>query len=122
MLDKVLEATSIEESRALHDRLHHPQGSNIYVLVIIGAVNAMQDAAILASCLYDLESRRRKDIIATFQDYKEQRYKHVKHHFDSSTIQGRVLFGQVCRLSLAHNCSKREARQGVIIVLTIRFF
>ncbi|KAG0076343.1 hypothetical protein BGZ90_008815 [Linnemannia elongata] len=59
-----------------------------------GAVNAMQDAAILANCLYDLESRRRKDIIAAFQDYKEQRYKHVKHQFDSSTVQGRILFGQ----------------------------
>ncbi|KAG0296749.1 hypothetical protein BGZ96_008609 [Linnemannia gamsii] len=59
-----------------------------------GAVNAMQDAAILANCLYDLESRRRKDITAAFQDYKEQRYKHVKHHFDASVIQGRILFGQ----------------------------
>ncbi|KAG0274751.1 hypothetical protein BGZ95_009492 [Linnemannia exigua] len=59
-----------------------------------GAVNAIQDAAILANCLYDLESARRKDASAAFQDYKEQRLKHVKHHFDSVTGQRRILFGQ----------------------------
>ncbi|KAF9144964.1 hypothetical protein BG015_012052 [Linnemannia schmuckeri] len=74
----------------LFDTWHHGR----VVLIGDGAVNAMQDAAILANCLYDLESRRRKDIIAAFQDYKEQRYKHVKHHFDSSAVQGRILFGQ----------------------------
>lgn len=75
----------------------------------------MQDAAILANCLYDLESRRRKDIIAAFQDYKEQRYKHVKHQFDSSTVQGRILFGQVSRPSLAYICSKRDAIKSVTV-------
>ncbi|KAF9090380.1 hypothetical protein BGX23_006017 [Mortierella sp. AD031] len=59
-----------------------------------GAVNAIQDAAILSNCLYDLPTLRRKDITAAFQDYKEQRYAHVKRHFDSSAVQGRILFGQ----------------------------
>ncbi|KAF9913117.1 hypothetical protein EC991_003576 [Linnemannia zychae] len=59
-----------------------------------GAVNAMQDAAVLANCLYDLESIRRKDVLSAFQDYKDQRYKHVKHHFESNTVQGRILSGQ----------------------------
>lgn len=38
-------------------------------LLCLGAVNAMQDAVILANCLYDMASIHPHDITATFKDY-----------------------------------------------------
>lgn len=42
--------------------------------LIIGAVNAMQDAVILANCLYDLKDNTQKSITAAFKSYYDQRY------------------------------------------------
>jgi 2-polyprenyl-6-methoxyphenol hydroxylase-like FAD-dependent oxidoreductase len=38
-----------------------------------GAVNALQDAVVLANCLYDMESTHPKDIAKTFDTYKSLR-------------------------------------------------
>ena len=38
-----------------------------------GACNAMQDAVILANCLFDLESGAIEDITYAFKSYKNQR-------------------------------------------------
>ncbi|KAG0320773.1 hypothetical protein BGZ99_004315 [Dissophora globulifera] len=60
-----------------------------------GAVNAMQDAVILASCLYDIAlNPTAENIDSAFQSYKAQRYPHVKFQFDSSKLMAKVIFGQ----------------------------
>ncbi|KAF9987147.1 hypothetical protein BGZ65_004885 [Modicella reniformis] len=60
-----------------------------------GAVNAMQDAVILANCLYDIANNPTSDnITAAFQDFKDQRYPHVKHQFDLSKTMAKVIYGQ----------------------------
>ncbi|CAO3574680.1 unnamed protein product [Mortierella alpina] len=60
-----------------------------------GAVNAMQDAVILANCLYEIANNpTSKNITAAFQDFKDQRFPHVKFQFDSSKLMAKVIFGQ----------------------------
>ncbi|KAF9963801.1 hypothetical protein BGZ65_011257 [Modicella reniformis] len=59
-----------------------------------GATNAMQDAVILANCLYDLKSNSPKYITKAFKSYKEQRYPHAKYQMDKSKTMGKVLYGQ----------------------------
>ncbi|KAF9144556.1 hypothetical protein BGX30_012355 [Mortierella sp. GBA39] len=78
----------------LEEKLFDTRYHGRIALIGDGAVSAMQEATILANSLYDLESRKRGDIIAAFLDYKEQRYKCVQRHFDSSTVHGRIHFGQ----------------------------
>ncbi|KAK3825579.1 MAG: hypothetical protein J3Q66DRAFT_328072 [Benniella sp.] len=59
-----------------------------------GAVNALQDAVILANCLYDLESKSSNHITEAFKSYKEQRYPHAKYQMDKSRALGKVSYGQ----------------------------
>ncbi|KAG0049879.1 hypothetical protein BGZ83_005310 [Gryganskiella cystojenkinii] len=59
-----------------------------------GAVCAMQDAVVLANCLYDLESLKPWAISKAFQDYKEQRYSHVKDQYENSKNNAVFLHGQ----------------------------
>ncbi|KAF9349130.1 hypothetical protein BGX26_012536 [Mortierella sp. AD094] len=59
-----------------------------------GAVNAMQDAVILANCIYDLASTSRTDVVVALKDYKQQRYSHAKDAIDNSANAGKLLYGQ----------------------------
>ncbi|KAF9353375.1 hypothetical protein BGX26_008863 [Mortierella sp. AD094] len=59
-----------------------------------GACNAMQDAVILANCIYDLPSLNTEDINAAFEDYREQRYPHAKSQIERADFLGKVMFGQ----------------------------
>ncbi|KAF9434843.1 hypothetical protein BGZ76_007329 [Entomortierella beljakovae] len=59
-----------------------------------GAMNAMQDAVIVANCLYDLTSSSQRAITAALQDYKSQRYSHAKKQVNISSAVGRILYGQ----------------------------
>ncbi|KAF9917823.1 hypothetical protein BX616_011175 [Lobosporangium transversale] len=60
-----------------------------------GAVNALQDAVILANCLYEIaDCATPQNITAAFQDYKEQRHPYVEFQFKSSKMQGKIMFGQ----------------------------
>ncbi|GJJ74645.1 hypothetical protein EMPS_07003 [Entomortierella parvispora] len=59
-----------------------------------GAVCAMQDAVILAGCLYDLPSLSPDSIRAALQDYQDQRYSHVKEQFGISKTNAIFLHGQ----------------------------
>jgi len=60
-----------------------------------GAVCALQDAVILANCLYDLESLDRDAIHTACLDFKEQRYHHVAEMYGKSKINATILYGQV---------------------------
>ncbi|KAG0047651.1 hypothetical protein BGZ83_007317 [Gryganskiella cystojenkinii] len=60
----------------------------------LGAVNAMQDAVILANCLYDLKDSSRKNITICFQNYYNQRYPHAKAAYEKSLGQAKFMSGQ----------------------------
>ncbi|ORZ20111.1 hypothetical protein BCR41DRAFT_369775 [Lobosporangium transversale] len=60
-----------------------------------GAVNAMQDAVILANCLYDIAyNATEQNITTAFMDFKAQRYPNVQHQFSASKTMARVIYGQ----------------------------
>lgn len=58
-----------------------------------GAVNALQDAVILANCLYDLKDKSQTSITDAFQSYYNQRYKHAKAHYESSKLYMKLIGG-----------------------------
>jgi 2-polyprenyl-6-methoxyphenol hydroxylase-like FAD-dependent oxidoreductase len=56
----------------------------------------MQDAVILANCLYEIAKNPTSDNIAdAFRDYQEQRFPHVQQQFDVSKTMAKVIYGQV---------------------------
>jgi len=55
----------------------------------------MQDAVVLANCLYDLGSLSPVHIHEALQDYKDQRYSVVKEVFERSKFNAIFLHGQV---------------------------
>ncbi|KAF9158026.1 hypothetical protein BGX21_004629 [Mortierella sp. AD011] len=60
-----------------------------------GAINAMQDAVVIANCIYELDSSTSNDDIETaLQDYKEQRYAHAKEQVRNSSLSGQLFFSQ----------------------------
>jgi len=69
-----------------------------------GCVNAMQDAVVLANCLYEISDGKApvtaETIAEVFSDYREQRYSHAKVQVEIANLRSRVLGGQVrCHLS-----------------------
>ncbi|KAG0203369.1 hypothetical protein BGX33_009154 [Mortierella sp. NVP41] len=58
-----------------------------------GAVNAMQDAILLANCLYDIKPTSLDNIKTVLKDYKDQRYDVVKEQYALSHYTARIQFG-----------------------------
>ncbi|KAF9948642.1 hypothetical protein BGZ70_002138 [Mortierella alpina] len=59
-----------------------------------GAINAMQDAVILANCLYDMGEPNVTNIKAAFQQYYDLRYPHAKTQFANSKFMAKLMSGQ----------------------------
>ncbi|KAF9193304.1 hypothetical protein BGZ50_007564 [Haplosporangium sp. Z 11] len=59
-----------------------------------GAINAMQDAVILANCIYDMEEPTLENIKATFKAYKDHRYQEAKQQFENSKLVAKLMTGQ----------------------------
>lgn len=55
----------------------------------------MQDAVILANCIYEMKSTSQEDIAEALQDFKDQRFHHVMAQYNASKINAKVLYGQV---------------------------
>ncbi|KAG0044410.1 hypothetical protein BGZ83_010355 [Gryganskiella cystojenkinii] len=87
--DKVFETWTHGRTVLIGDAAHKmlPSGAQ-------GAVNAMQDAVILANCLYDLKSLKQGDIEEALQDYREQRYDQVRIQNDYSNKTSFIFNGQ----------------------------
>ncbi|KAG0205652.1 hypothetical protein BGX28_002768 [Mortierella sp. GBA30] len=68
-----------------------------------GAVNAMQDAVILANCLYDLSSVTLEGISDALKDYRDQRYSHVLAQYEASKRNAKIMYGQTWWERLARN-------------------
>jgi len=64
-----------------------------FCFLYIGAVNAIQDAVILANCLYDIEDKSVKSLHAAFQSYYEQRYEVAKKAYNMSEVISKVMAG-----------------------------
>jgi len=58
-------------------------------------VNALQDAVVLANCLYDMRSTSIEDITRALEEYREQRFEHVKTQYEASQWNAKVLYGHV---------------------------
>ncbi|KAF9433071.1 hypothetical protein BGZ76_009919 [Entomortierella beljakovae] len=59
-----------------------------------GAVNAMQDAVVLANCFYNMPDKTSESITAAFEDYKRQRYGRAEMHIERSKNQSKIMGGQ----------------------------
>lgn len=55
----------------------------------------MQDAVILANCIYDLEDVRPESLTAAFKSYKQQRFSEAKKQITNSKVNAKISSGQV---------------------------
>lgn len=55
----------------------------------------MQDAVVLANCLYDLENLKHESIESALQDFREQRFHQVRIQIENSNVNAVLLNGQV---------------------------
>ncbi|KAG0286956.1 hypothetical protein BGZ96_009050 [Linnemannia gamsii] len=62
-----------------------------------GAINAMQDAVVLANCIYDLEDLKPESLTAAFESYKQQRHGEAKKQVTNSAVNAMVSSGQTFR-------------------------
>ncbi|KAG0373252.1 hypothetical protein BGX24_011950 [Mortierella sp. AD032] len=70
-----------------------------------GAINAMQDAVLLANHLYDIKPTSFDNIKTALNDYKEERFDAIKEQYPLSHMSARLIFG--------HTLSERIFRQVI---------
>ncbi|KAG0300451.1 hypothetical protein BGZ97_003228 [Linnemannia gamsii] len=70
-----------------------------------GAVNAMQDAVLLANHLYDIYPTSFENIKNAFIDYKDERYDAIKDQYPQSYMSAKLIYG--------HTLSDRIVRHVV---------
>ncbi|KAF9543221.1 hypothetical protein EC957_001096 [Mortierella hygrophila] len=58
-----------------------------------GAVNAMQDAVLLANHLYDITPTNLKNIKTALSDYKNERFEAIKDQYPQSHISAKLIYG-----------------------------
>ncbi|KAF9134768.1 hypothetical protein BGX30_011785 [Mortierella sp. GBA39] len=58
-----------------------------------GAVNAMQDAVILANHMYDIKPTSLENIKQALSDYKEERFEAVKEQYPQAEFVAKLHFG-----------------------------
>ncbi|KAF9287646.1 hypothetical protein BGZ68_001505 [Mortierella alpina] len=59
-----------------------------------GAMSAMQDAVVLANCLFEMKELTTPIISAAFQEYQSQRFRHARTQFVKSRLMTKLLAGQ----------------------------
>ncbi|KAF8930987.1 hypothetical protein BGZ58_007910 [Dissophora ornata] len=91
--EKIYETWYHDRSVLIGDACHKMQPSAGQ-----GAINAMEDAVVLANCLYDIcegkEAVTSERITEAFRDYHEQRYHHAKFQVENSGGMAKILNGQ----------------------------
>ncbi|KAF9118014.1 hypothetical protein BGW39_001571 [Mortierella sp. 14UC] len=58
-----------------------------------GAVNAMQDAVLLANHIYDILPITNENIQKALHDYKEERFEAIKEQYPQSYISAKLMYG-----------------------------
>ncbi|KAF9136097.1 hypothetical protein BGW39_006893 [Mortierella sp. 14UC] len=81
----------------LEEKLFETWYNGNIVLIGDGAINAMQDATVLANCLYDLEDLSPESISQAFKDYKGQRYIQAKKQVANSQLNAKISSGQTLK-------------------------
>ena len=89
-----------------------------------GAINAMQDATILANCINDIKTVTTKHISAALKDYQDQRYQHAKNQFETSKRFAVIMGGQVTLpFSSLYSLIREEgsivAALSLLVILTL---
>ncbi|KAF9083136.1 hypothetical protein BGX23_011758 [Mortierella sp. AD031] len=74
-----------------------------------GCVNALQDSVVLANCLYDMKSNAIEDVTTALEDYREQRFDHVKTQYEASQWNAKLMYG--------HTFMERVLRQSAFNIL-----
>ncbi|KAI1308396.1 hypothetical protein EDD11_004325 [Mortierella claussenii] len=64
------------------------------VLIGDGAVNAMQDAVVLANCLFNMPDTTTASLTAAFEEYVRQRYHRADAQIQRSKTMGKITAGQ----------------------------
>jgi 2-polyprenyl-6-methoxyphenol hydroxylase-like FAD-dependent oxidoreductase len=77
-----------------------------------GAVNAMQDAVILANCLYDIKPTSYENIKEAFKEYKDQRYDFISQQYAQSHIAAKLQYGHVSALFRSQGLFKRKKNES----------
>ncbi|KAF9965496.1 hypothetical protein BGZ70_004721 [Mortierella alpina] len=83
-----------------------------------GCVNALQDAVILANCLYELKSSCVEEVEDALKDYRDQRFAHVKTQYHASQWNAKLMYGHFGR-KLLLACVLLLMMQGLYITYTI---
>ena len=78
----------------------------------------MQDAVILANCLYDLKDNTQQNITAAFQSYYEQRFEKANAQYQNSQVAAKVLMGatwtdRLIRLLAFQLIPSRSSKRGM---------
>ncbi|KAF9961807.1 hypothetical protein BGZ72_001723 [Mortierella alpina] len=68
-----------------------------------GAINAMQDAVILANCLYEMGEPTIENIQTAFQTYYNHRFPWAKKHVETSDLLMKLMSGQTFSERLMRN-------------------
>ncbi|KAF9285623.1 hypothetical protein BGZ88_009465 [Linnemannia elongata] len=99
VLGDILDVTpkDVRSKVMLEEKLFETWYDGNIVLIGDGAINAMQDATILANCLYDLEDLSPESILKTFSDYRNQRYTHAKKQVANSQLNAKISSGQTLK-------------------------
>ncbi|KAG0076588.1 hypothetical protein BGZ90_008470 [Linnemannia elongata] len=75
-----------------------------------GAVNAIQDAVILANCLYEIKPNpTHENLVRALQTYRDERYSHVKTQHSSSQLSAKIQLG--------HNWGEKMLRYFILNIL-----
>ncbi|KAG0281208.1 hypothetical protein BGZ95_006034 [Linnemannia exigua] len=70
-----------------------------------GAVNAMQDAVLLANHIFDILPTTHDSIVTALKDYREERFEAIKEQYPQSYISAKLMYG--------HSFSERMLRHFV---------
>ncbi|KAF8981816.1 hypothetical protein BGZ46_002229 [Entomortierella lignicola] len=59
----------------------------------LGAVNAIQDAVVLANSIYEMSSTSQDNIVKALKEYREQRFEEAKTQYETSKFAAKILYG-----------------------------
>ncbi|KAG0376747.1 hypothetical protein BGX24_007293 [Mortierella sp. AD032] len=60
----------------------------------LGAATAMQDAVVLANCLYEMNGLSSDDVDETLSDFQTKRFPIVKAQYEASKTSAKLIYGQ----------------------------
>ncbi|KAG9061265.1 hypothetical protein KI688_007603 [Linnemannia hyalina] len=91
----LFDSTDIEKVSKVYfeDKLFETWSHGRTVLIGDGAVNAMQDAVLLANHLYDITPTNLKNIKTALSDYKNERFEAIKEQYPQSYMSAKLIYG-----------------------------